>query len=148
MLFAAAPALIYHRVCLMANSLWLIRAEPSVWCCLQPASLRMGKCSVQLAADGAGRALPACGAQSKMLGRAGLEPRDRRVTHVWSLRLMREESSAHEEFTLFLPASSVPRRPRGRSPRELSATRTPRGWFPGEVYTRPRRTREEGRRRR
>ena len=49
-----------------------------------------------------------------------------------------------EEFTLFLPASSVPRRPRRRSPRELLATGTPKGWFPGEVYTRPRRTREEG----
>jgi hypothetical protein len=56
--FAAAPALIYHLVCLMANPLWPIRAEPSVWCCLQPASLCMGKCGVQLAADGAGRALP------------------------------------------------------------------------------------------
>src|SRR5882757_8204020 len=59
-----------------------------------------------------------------------------------------EESAAYEEFTLFLPASSVPRRPRGRSPRELSATRTPKGWFLGELYTRPRRTREEGRPRR
>jgi hypothetical protein len=42
----------------MANSLWLIRAERQFWCCLQPASLCMGNCSVQLAADGADRALP------------------------------------------------------------------------------------------
>ena len=40
-------------------------------------------------------------------------PETGRVTHVWSLPCHSgEESFAHEEFTVFLPACSVPGRPR------------------------------------